>query len=107
MPSSSTSSDEYLAIVTTEAKGVYEHKFKKSEPKPNEVVAEVAFAGLNHIDLNQVETGAYVSAFPYVIGKEWSGKIVELGSDVKDLQIGDAVGVLINVLSLSDLLTLH
>jgi NADPH:quinone reductase-like Zn-dependent oxidoreductase len=85
--------DDYLAIVTTEAKGVHEHKFKKSEhkPKPDEIVAEVAYSGLNHIDVNQVKTGAYITAFPFVIGKEWSGKVVEVGSDVKDLKVGDAV----------------
>jgi NADPH:quinone reductase-like Zn-dependent oxidoreductase len=89
----SSAADEYLAIVTTEARGVYEHKVKKSQhgPQPNEIVAEVAFAGLNHIDVNQAETGAYIQAFPFILGKEWSGKVVELGSDVKDLKVGDAV----------------
>lgn len=101
MPSAATSSttttapssDDYLAIVTTEAHGIHEHRFKKSEhtPKPDEIVAEVAFSGFNHIDVAQVETASYVPAFPYVLGKEWSGRVVELGSNVKDLQIGDQV----------------
>ena len=91
--SASHHDDYYLAIVTTESHGVQEHRFKKSEhtPKPDEIVAEVAFSGFNHIDASQVETGAYVSAFPYILGKEWSGRVVELGSNVKDLQVGDQV----------------
>lgn len=91
--SASHHGDDYLAIVTTEAHGVQEHRFKKSEhtPKPDEIVAEVAFSGFNHIDVSQVKTGAYIQEFPFVLGKEWSGRVVELGSNVKDLQVGDQV----------------
>ena len=85
--------DEYLAIVTTESRGVYEHKVKKVEPKSNEIVAEVAFCGVNPIDVIQVKSGAYLREFPFIIGKEWSGKVVDVGSDVKDLKIGDEVSI--------------
>jgi len=85
--------DEYLAIATTEAHGLYEHKLKRADhqPGPKDIVAEVAFSGLNHIDVNQHETGAYVKAFPYVLGKEWSGEVVQVGSEVIDLKVGDQV----------------
>ena len=85
--------DEYLAIVTTESRGVYEHKVKKVEPKSHEIVAEVAFCGFNPIDVFQAKTGAYLQTFPFIVGKEWSGKVVELGSDVKDLKVGDEVSI--------------
>lgn len=83
-----------LAIATTEERDVREHKLTRMDPmqlKPNDIIAQVAYCGLNHIDISQIHSGAYVTEYPYVLGKEWSGQILHVGSDVKDLKADDWV----------------
>lgn len=67
-------------------------------PAPDEVVVQVQSCGLNHLDL-WVEQGALPVpvALPRVGGGEMAGRIVKLGSAVKDWQIGDAVAVQSNL----------
>ncbi|KAH9480712.1 Dehydrogenase azaJ [Psilocybe cubensis] len=88
------SSSLSLAIATTEARDVQEYRLPKPDPKqlrPDEIIAQVAYCGLNHIDVNQVKSGAYITEYPYILGREWSGQILHIGSDVKDLKPGDWV----------------
>lgn len=46
------------------------------EPKPNEVLVEVAYAGVNYIDTYYRE-GIYHSQLPYIPGKEGCGRVIE------------------------------
>jgi len=63
-------------------------------PAPNEVVVQVHACGLNHLDLWLEEAGLPVKVpLPRTPGGEVSGRIVELGSNVKDWHAGDAVAV--------------
>ncbi len=57
-------------------------------PGPNEVVVKIAGAGLCHSDLSVIN-GARPRKLPIVLGHEGSGEIVELGSAVTDLHVGD------------------
>ncbi|KAG0304562.1 NADPH:quinone reductase [Dissophora globulifera] len=65
----------------------------KPSPKPDQVLIKVAYAGVNFIDTYQ-RSGLYPQVLPFILGREGSGEIVELGSDVKDLKVGDRVAFL-------------
>ncbi|GAA2688189.1 MULTISPECIES: zinc-dependent alcohol dehydrogenase family protein [Actinosynnema] len=61
-------------------------------PGPREVVVDVAACGLCGTDLHILQ-GEFAPTLPVVPGHEFSGVIVEVGSDVTELQIGDRVAV--------------
>lgn len=62
-------------------------------PKPNEVLIKVAYAGVNYIDTYE-RSGLYPNPMPLIIGREGSGEIVEVGSEVVTglFKVGDRVG---------------
>jgi NADPH:quinone reductase len=59
-------------------------------PGPDEVRLKTTAAGLNYIDTYH-RTGAYKVALPAVIGREGAGIVEAVGSNVKDIHIGDRV----------------
>lgn len=59
-------------------------------PGPDEVLVEIAAAGLCHSDLS-VMNGSRPRVMPMVMGHEASGVVRETGSRVKDLRAGDHV----------------
>ena len=63
-----------------------------AEPTPlkNEVVIEVAAAGICGTDVHIKHDQAFYTP-PVVLGHEYSGKVVEIGSDVSQVSIGDFV----------------
>src|SRR6478609_9015228 len=66
-------------------------------PGPGEVVVEVAAAGVNYMDIYQREgVGNYRTDPPFVPGAEGAGTVVAVGSDVKDLSVGDQVALSAN-----------
>lgn len=60
------------------------------EPGPGEVLVEVANAGVNFIDV-YFRNGTYPADLPLTLGKEGSGRIVAVGSDVSELAVGQRV----------------
>lgn len=67
-------------------------------PKSDEVLLEVAAVGICGSDMHMVEADAegYIlypglTKFPNILGHEFSGRIVEVGSEVRDLSVGDLV----------------
>jgi NADPH2:quinone reductase len=63
---------------------------KLGAPGPNEIKVENMAIGLNYIDTYH-RSGLYPIPLPSGIGLEGAGKIIEIGSNVKDLNIGDSV----------------
>ncbi|GAQ53456.1 zinc-dependent alcohol dehydrogenase family protein [Streptomyces acidiscabies] len=61
-------------------------------PGPREVVVEVAACGLCGTDLHILQ-GEFAPSLPIVPGHEFAGEIVETGSQVTELAIGDRVAV--------------
>ena len=63
-----------------------------AEPTPlkNEVVIEVVAAGICGTDVHIKHDQAFYTP-PVVLGHEYSGKVVEIGSDVSQVSIGDFV----------------
>ncbi|MEO6791660.1 MAG: quinone oxidoreductase [Ornithinibacter sp.] len=81
------------ALVVTRAGGgdVLEVQDREAgSPGPGQVLVEVAAAGVNFIDVYQRE-GVYPMPTPFVSGNEGAGVVVELGSDVKGVVVGDRV----------------
>lgn len=65
-------------------------------PKANEVLVKLDYVGICGSDLHYYETGAigdYVVEPPFVLGHEPGGVVVEVGEDVKHLQVGDRVAL--------------
>ena len=70
------------------------------ELQANEVRLEVAAVGICGSDMHMYESGPdgymiYPSLVktPNILGHEFAGKVVEVGSDVRDLELGDLVAV--------------
>jgi NADPH:quinone reductase-like Zn-dependent oxidoreductase len=65
-----------------------------AEPKPgkNEVILDVKSAGLNHLDI-WVRKGrpGLVLSMPHILGCDAAGVVVDAGSDVTNVKIGDEV----------------
>src|SRR5262245_51697896 len=61
-------------------------------PGADEVAIDVAYSGINFADV-QMRIGLYPDApkKPFVPGYEVSGTVRAIGSDVRDLQVGDQV----------------
>ncbi len=82
------------------------HEFKKALvledvarplPEANDVLIQVEACGVCHSDLH-VADGDWpqftsITKIPLIPGHEIAGRVVEKGSDVRELQIGDRVGV--------------
>lgn len=65
-------------------------------PKENEVLVKLEYVGICGSDMHYYETGAigdYVVKPPFVLGHEPGGVVVEVGSSVKHLQVGDRVAL--------------
>lgn len=59
-------------------------------PDRNEVLIEVAAAGICGSDVHIKHDTAFYTP-PVILGHEYSGKVVEVGNDVQDIQVGDLV----------------
>src|SRR6478672_10021179 len=59
-------------------------------PGPDQVVIEVAAAGVNFIDVYQ-RTGVYPIPTPFVLGGECAGRVRAVGADVAGVAVGDLV----------------
>lgn len=65
-------------------------------PKADEVLVKLEYVGICGSDIHYYETGAigdYVVKPPFVLGHEPSGTVVEVGSAVKHLKVGDRVAL--------------
>uniref|UniRef100_A0A0D6QRS6 Enoyl reductase (ER) domain-containing protein n=1 Tax=Araucaria cunninghamii TaxID=56994 RepID=A0A0D6QRS6_ARACU len=68
-------------------------KFTRRATGPNDVVFKVTHCGICHTDLHQIHNGWKTAKYPMVPGHEIVGIVTELGSNVKNFQVGDHVGV--------------
>jgi len=59
-------------------------------PKPNEAVVKLDASGVNFIDIYQ-RVGIYKLPLPTTLGLEGAGTVTAVGSDAKDVKVGDRV----------------
>jgi NADPH2:quinone reductase len=60
------------------------------QPKANEAVVKIVAAGVNFIDVYNRE-GRYKVPLPFVLGQEGAGVVSAVGSDVREVAVGDRV----------------
>ncbi|HSE30297.1 MAG TPA: quinone oxidoreductase [Pyrinomonadaceae bacterium] len=60
------------------------------EPKPNEAVVQIKAIGVNFIDVYFRE-GRYTALLPFIDGQEAAGVVTAVGSEVKNINVGDRV----------------
>ena len=60
------------------------------QPKPHEALVKIEAIGLNFIDVYFRE-GRYPTPLPFIPGRECAGTVTQLGSEVKELKVGDRV----------------
>lgn len=66
------------------------------KPKDNEVLVKLEYIGVCGSDLHYYEHGAignFIVKTPFVLGHECAGTVVEIGSKVKELKVGDRVAL--------------
>ncbi len=70
----------------------YVENFPEPELKSNEVLVKVHYTSLNRVDLH-IRRGypGLNLQFPHILGADIAGEIVAVGSDVKNINIGDKV----------------
>lgn len=63
------------------------------EPGPHEVVVEVGACGICGTDIHIIDGEYPLASFPLIPGHELGGAVVQVGSEVTSVKIGDRVGV--------------
>ncbi|CAB9519109.1 Mannitol dehydrogenase (Fragment) [Seminavis robusta] len=81
-----------LAAFDTNAK-LEKHEFGRPAPGPNDVNIDIQYCGMCHSDLHACNGDWGLNAFPIAPGHEIAGVVKSVGADVKDLKVGDKVGV--------------
>lgn len=61
--------------------------------RERDVKLEVLFCGVCHSDVLMAEDPMGMTFFPFVPGHEFIGRVVEIGSGVTKIKVGDNVGV--------------
>ena len=68
-------------------------KFSRRELRPHDVAFDVAFSGICHSDIHQVNEDWGPSIFPMVPGHEIVGVVTAIGPDVTKFKVGERIGV--------------
>ena len=66
---------------------------ERRDLRPDDVLIDVKYAGICHSDIHQVREEWGSAIFPMVPGHEIAGIVSAVGSAVRDLSVGDRVGV--------------
>ena len=69
------------------------YSFVRRELRVNDISINIAYAGICHSDIHQVNEDWGPSIFPMVPGHEIVGSVSAIGSSVSKFAVGDAVGV--------------
>ena len=66
---------------------------QRNEPGEHDVQFDVIFCGICHTDVHYADPKAQITKYPLVPGHELAGVVTKVGSKVKDVSVGDKVGV--------------
>jgi uncharacterized zinc-type alcohol dehydrogenase-like protein len=69
------------------------HDFERRALGTNDVLIDIAYAGICHSDIHQVREEWGPAIFPMVPGHEIAGVVREIGSAVRKFSVGDHIGV--------------
>jgi len=68
-------------------------QIQRNVPGDDDVQFEVKYCGICHTDVHFAEKTSAISKYPLVPGHELAGVVTKVGSNVKDVKVGDNVGV--------------
>ena len=73
-------------------------KFKRRDPRPQDVVLELSHCGICHSDIHYVHNDWGTTKFPVVPGHEIVGRVAQVGAEVTKFKVGDlaAIGCLVD-----------
>ena len=81
-----------IAVKNSEA--IFEkYEFERRDLRPNDIVLDIAYAGICHSDIHQAREEWGPSLYPMVPGHEIVGFVREIGSNVTKFSIGQRIGV--------------
>jgi len=87
-------SEKIKSYAAQEPKGKFEpFEFEAGELSKEEVEIKVAFCGVCHSDLSMRDNDWGMTEYPFVGGHEAVGEITAVGESVKNVRIGDKVGL--------------
>lgn len=66
---------------------------ERREPRPNDVVIEIKYAGICHSDIYHARSSWRPETYPMVPGHEIAGIVTEVGHAVTKHKVGDRVGI--------------
>jgi uncharacterized zinc-type alcohol dehydrogenase-like protein len=69
------------------------YKFDSGELKANEVEIRISHCGICYSDVHLIDNDWGISKYPFIPGHEVVGAVVAVGSDVRNLKVGERVGV--------------
>jgi alcohol/geraniol dehydrogenase (NADP+) len=69
------------------------HRYRAKPLRPMDVEIDVTHCGICHTDLHLINNDFGLSAYPLVPGHEVVGEVVDVGSVVTDVRVGQRVGV--------------
>lgn len=69
------------------------YQFERRDPRPDDVVLEIAYCGICHSDIHTARGEWGPTAYPCVPGHEIVGKVIQVGKKVKKFKVGDLAGV--------------
>ena len=67
--------------------------FERRDVGPNDILIDIAFAGICHSDIHQAKGEWGNSTYPMVPGHEIVGRVSKVGSAVTKFKLGDLAGV--------------
>ena len=82
-----------MKAITLGEDGVKLSEIDPPSPKSNQILVKVRACGMNRSDLleTQGQSFGHLSGDTKVLGGEFAGEVVEVGSEAEGLQVGDRV----------------